>query len=156
SRGSSGARAEPTPRHARAAPSRTRARRSVPSIPAMPELPEVETVRSGPLAALAGRRVQRVELYRPDLRWPIPTARGGGLAGRRLTGIARPSKYLIVEFGGPSPPCALVHLGMSGRLFVTPLRGRAAPDRQQHEHWRLFFADRVLRYVDPRRFGVLD
>jgi len=122
----------------------------------MPELPEVETVRSGLLAALAGRRVQRVELYRPDLRWPIPTARVRGLAGRRLTGIARRSKYLILEFGGPSPPCALVHLGMSGRLFVTPLRGRAAPDRQQHEHWRLFFADRVLRYVDPRRFGVLD
>jgi formamidopyrimidine-DNA glycosylase len=38
----------------------------------MPELPEVETVRRGLEAAMDGERITRVEVRRPDLRWPLP------------------------------------------------------------------------------------
>jgi formamidopyrimidine-DNA glycosylase len=120
----------------------------------MPELPEVETVRRGLARALVGARVRGTELHRGDLRWPIPRARVAALAGRRLLEVARRSKYLLLRFSGRDAPCVLVHLGMSGRLFVS----RRSDDLalQPHEHWRLHFGPRVLRYVDPRRFGVLD
>jgi formamidopyrimidine-DNA glycosylase len=120
----------------------------------MPELPEVETVRRGLAPLIEGRRVDRVELFRGDLRWPIPVAAVRALRGRTCTGVERRSKYLLLRFDGPGTPVALVHLGMSGRLFLDP--GRDDPPRRDHEHWRMRFGDRLLRYVDPRRFGMLD
>ena len=46
----------------------------------------------------------------------------------------------------------IVHLGMSGRLFVD-----AAPSGAAHEHVVLHFDDgAVLSYVDHRRFGLMD
>ncbi len=120
----------------------------------VPELPEVETVRRGLARALLGQRVQSVELHRGDLRWPIPLARVRALEGHRLVDVERRSKYLLLHFAGSGSPCALVHLGMSGRLFVSRTDDDLA--LQAHEHWRLGFGKRVLRYVDPRRFGVLD
>lgn len=117
----------------------------------MPELPEVETVRAG-LACLVGARVGEVELFRPDLRWPIPVAAVRDLAGRRCTAVRRRAKYLLIEFERAPFPVALVHLGMSGRLFF----GVRADAKVPHEHWRMHFGKRVLRFVDPRRFGMLD
>lgn len=129
----------------------------------MPELPEVETVRRGLEHALVGGTVGEIELFRADLRWPIPVAMVQTLAGRRLLGVGRRSKYLLLAFDGEPALTALVHLGMSGRLFVTKspsppaaaARVRAAT-RLPHEHWRMRLRHRVLRYVDPRRFGALD
>ncbi len=123
----------------------------------MPELPEVETVRRGAEPLPAGRRLRHVELRRHDLRWPIPTAAVLALAGRTLEQIDRRSKCLLLRFAGPDLPVALVHLGMSGRLLVEPLGPRAErPEWRLHEHWRMDFGDRIVRYVDPRRFGMLD
>ena len=126
----------------------------------MPELPEVETVRRGAARYLCGRRLDEVELRRPDLRWPIPVAGVRALRGRRCSAVARRSKYLLLHFDGPGEPVALVHLGMSGRLFVDASDGDAVaevapPPWQRHEHWRMRFGDRLLRYVDARRFGML-
>lgn len=123
----------------------------------MPELPEVETVRSGAEPLLRGRRLAAVELRRDDLRWPIPVREVHALAGRRCRGIERRSKYLLVRFDGDGEPVALVHLGMSGRLLVEPTTARAPrPEWRRHEHWRWDFGDRLVRFVDPRRFGALD
>ena len=123
----------------------------------MPELPEVETVRRGCEAHLPGRRLAAVTLRRQDLRWPIPAGRVRSLRGRRCTHVTRRSKYLLVHFDGPSSPVALIHLGMSGRLFIDVVRaGRAHAVWELHEHWRFDFGDRLVRYVDARRFGVLD
>lgn len=123
----------------------------------MPELPEVETVRRGAEPLLRSRSVQSVELRRADLRWPIPVAAVTALVGRQLLGAERRSKYLLLRFGGDGRPVVLIHLGMSGRLLVEPI----APDAERppwrlHEHWRFDFGDRVVRFVDPRRFGALD
>ncbi len=121
----------------------------------MPELPEVETVRGGVARALVSARLREVVLTRPDLRWPIPAARVHALAGHSLRAVERRAKYLLLRFSGPHAPTALVHLGMSGRLFVTR-RTRTALPFLPHEHWRMTFGRHHLRYVDPRRFGTLD
>ena len=50
----------------------------------MPELPEVETVRRGLEPALVGHKISRLDVNRPDLRFPFPAkfrARLEGLAG---------------------------------------------------------------------------
>ena len=123
----------------------------------MPELPEVETVRRGAEPHLRGRRLRLFQQSRPDLRWPLPTAALQALAGRRCTEITRRSKYLLLHFDGPTTPVALVHLGMTGRLLVDVIGPRAArPEWRKHEHWRMDFGDRLVRFVDPRRFGALD
>ncbi len=119
----------------------------------MPELPEVETVRRGSEQHLVGRRVRAVELRRHDLRWPIPVAAVEDLRGRRCTAVRRRAKYLLLCFDGPGQPIALIHLGMSGCLFVDTV---STPAWETHEHWRLQFGGRLLRYVDARRFGALD
>jgi formamidopyrimidine-DNA glycosylase len=46
---------------------------------------------------------------------------------------------------------------MTGRLLVDALDGKAPrPEWRKHEHWRMDFGDRLVRFVDPRRFGALD
>jgi len=123
----------------------------------VPELPEVETVRAGAEPHLRGRRLRSVHLTRPDLRWRMPAAALRDLQGRRCTGITRRSKYLLMHFDGPRAPVALVHLGMTGRFLVEPTTPQAArPEYRKHEHWRMDFGDRLVRFVDPRRFGALD
>jgi formamidopyrimidine-DNA glycosylase len=125
--------------------------------PAVPELPEVETVRRGAEPHLRGRRLAALTTTRDDLRWPLPLAALADLVGRRCTAVTRRSKYLLLHFDGPRAPVALVHLGMTGRFLVEPIARRAArPEWRKHEHWRMDFGDRLVRFVDPRRFGALD
>ncbi len=122
----------------------------------MPELPEVETVRRHLQQALPERRVAEVALRRADLRYPIPVDAVHALVGATFTAVRRRAKYLLADLVAPGQPdrVLLVHLGMSGRLFVDPL---APEDWRKHEHWRLRLApDLWLRYVDARRFGALD
>ena len=120
----------------------------------MPELPEVETIRRGAEPLLVGRRLTQVELRRRDLRWPIPVRSIKNLVGLRCQSVDRRSKYLLLQFDGEQQPLAIVHLGMSGRLFVDITTSE--PEWRLHEHWRMRFDDRLVRFVDPRRFGCLD
>jgi formamidopyrimidine-DNA glycosylase len=124
---------------------------------AMPELPEVETVRRGVAPLLVGQTVQRIELRRVDLRWPIPENKVRRLQGRTCRQVTRRSKYLQLHFSGLGNPVALIHLGMSGRLFADVLPpDEPRPPWRQHEHWRMDFGRFLMRYVDARRFGMLD
>ena len=54
----------------------------------MPELPEVETVMQGLSRAMTGRRIEHVEVRRPDLRFPFPAGFAARLKGRRIDGPA--------------------------------------------------------------------
>lgn len=124
---------------------------------ALPELPEVETVRRGAEPHLVGRRLCTLELRRDDLRWRMPKKALQGLVGRKCTSVNRRSKYLLVQFDGPTAPLALIHLGMTGKLIIDPIKPRAVrPEYRKHEHWRMDFGDRLMRFIDPRRFGALD
>jgi formamidopyrimidine-DNA glycosylase len=123
----------------------------------VPELPEVETVRRGAEPHLVGRRLRALELRRDDLRWPMPKEALQALVGLSCTAVRRRSKYLLVHFDGQNAPIALIHLGMTGRVIVDAIGKRAArPEYRKHEHWRMDFGDRLVRFIDPRRFGALD
>lgn len=112
----------------------------------MPELPEVETVRRVLDARLSGRKLLALDVpgeksfYRvPDLKALRRVA-----VGRRLNGVGRRGKYLLLDFEGRS---VVLHLGMSGRLVFEA--------RTPHARLRLRFEgeDGVLSFDDPRRFG---
>lgn len=115
----------------------------------MPELPEVETAMRGLAARLVGRSFSDVVQRRPDLRFPLPDALPERLLGCRILGFRRRAKYIIAELDNDHS--LLLHLGMSGRLLFDG--DPAGP----HEHLTFTFDDGTrLRYVDPRRFGMLD
>ena len=115
----------------------------------MPELPEVETTRRGLAPHLEGRRVGKVILRRPDLRWPIPPEIAELLPGQRIDAVRRRAKYLLLD---TAPGSALLHLGMSGSVRILP----ATVPVTTHDHVDLLLDDgRVLRFNDPRRFGCL-
>ncbi|MDD5585474.1 MAG: bifunctional DNA-formamidopyrimidine glycosylase/DNA-(apurinic or apyrimidinic site) lyase [Alphaproteobacteria bacterium] len=120
----------------------------------MPELPEVEIACRGLAKALKGKRIARAEQRRKDMRFPLPRRFAARLEGRRILGIARRAKYILAELD--KDEILLIHLGMSGRLVLGKDDG-APPAR--HDHVIFHFADggkRVLRFNDPRRFGLCD
>jgi formamidopyrimidine-DNA glycosylase len=117
----------------------------------MPELPEVETVRRGLALKISGRRIMRAELRRPDLRRPFPPALAARLGGARIGALGRRGKYILIELD--SDGLLLLHLGMSGRVTV----GSASVPALAHDHVVLTLDDgTVIRFNDPRRFGLID
>jgi formamidopyrimidine-DNA glycosylase len=118
----------------------------------MPELPEVETVMRGLRERLEGRIIVRATAHRPDLRWPLPEGLQARLTGAHVIGFRRRGKYILMRLDGGDS--VLLHLGMSGRIVLTPLR----PNQPTlHEHLVLETDDGWrLGFVDPRRFGSVD
>lgn len=115
----------------------------------MPELPEVETTRRGLAPLVCGATVAAVVVRNRALRQPIPRDLARKLTGRRIDAIERRGKYLLFRAGDGT---LIVHLGMSGRLWVVP--ADAAPAR--HDHFDLALAGgRTVRLRDPRRFGLV-
>ena len=57
----------------------------------MPELPEVETTRRGITPHILGRRISRLQVREPRLRWPVPDDLPARLAGSRVPLARRPS-----------------------------------------------------------------
>ena len=115
----------------------------------MPELPEVETTRRGLAPHIEGKRVSGVTVRNAALRWPVPQALGGEIAGCIIDRISRRAKYLIFSCGKGS---LILHLGMSGSLRY--LDKDAAPGK--HDHFDLHFEDgSLMRLRDPRRFGAV-
>ena len=117
----------------------------------MPELPEVETVRRSLALKISGRRIVRAELRRPDLRRPFPPTLAARLGGARIGALGRRGKYILIELDGDG--LLLLHLGMSGRITL----GSAALPAAAHDHVVLTLDDgTVIRFNDPRRFGLID
>jgi len=116
---------------------------------AVPELPEVETIRRGLQPHVAGRIITTVTVREPRLRWPVPADLAQRLTGQRIAAVQRRGKYLLFDLERLR---LLVHLGMSGRLWV--LSADVAPVK--HDHLDLQLDDgRLLRFHDPRRFGAV-
>jgi formamidopyrimidine-DNA glycosylase len=131
----------------------------------MPELPEVETVRRGLEAAMDGQRITRVEVRRPDLRWPLAKDFAQRLQGKRVIGVGRRAKYLLVDLS--SGDVLIMHLGMSGSFHVflghdeRPGQhlGRYYHERSKHlAHDHVVFhlaSGASVTFNDPRRFGSM-
>lgn len=115
----------------------------------MPELPEVETIVRGLAPHLEGRKVTAARSSR--LLRALPSARRvtRGLLGRKVARLWRRGKYMLVDLDGPKT--LMVHLGMSGRLVLEPLRSK--PEKHLHLAVRLRGLRAELRFYDPRRFG---
>ncbi|WP_312303688.1 bifunctional DNA-formamidopyrimidine glycosylase/DNA-(apurinic or apyrimidinic site) lyase [Pulveribacter sp.] len=112
----------------------------------MPELPEVEVTRRSFSDAIAGAAVQGAVLGKP-LRWPLGCT-PGQLVGRRVLGVRRRGKYLLLDL---DEGLLLLHLGMSGSLRFA----RGLPPPGPHDHFDLLTDRGVLRLHDPRRFGAV-
>ena len=116
----------------------------------MPELPEVETIRRGLEPWLVGRAITGVRVRQPQLRDMVDTqALQREAIDRVITAVERRAKYLLIRL---HPDRILViHLGMTGRLWVGP------PVLEDALHDHLIFhlgEDLELRYNDARRFGL--
>jgi formamidopyrimidine-DNA glycosylase len=134
----------------------------------MPELPEVETVRRGLMPLMEGRRIERVTLNRPDLRFPLPDRLAERLAGRRVERIDRRAKYLLFMLDGDL--ALIAHLGMSGSFRIETATDGTVPGSFHHPRSKLAAHDHVLFHMadagdglmndivfnDPRRFGFMD
>jgi formamidopyrimidine-DNA glycosylase len=140
----------------------------------MPELPEVERARTAIAEAGLGRRIADVDdtdTY--ECRPHEPGEIRGALLGRTLTDAHRRGKSMWCHTSGvgrsraPGPVLGL-HLGMSGRIVITPAGGgdavtteggdprprRARPGETRWNRFTLFFADGgSLVLLDPRRLG---
>ena len=120
----------------------------------MPELPEVETVRRGLERAMVGRRINQVVVRRSDLRRPLPENFSDMLTGREITYLDRRAKYLLIHLDTGN--VVLVHLGMSGRMVIEQGTEVEVPARK-HEHIAFLVGNgTVVRFSDPRRFGLMD
>ena len=118
-------------------------------IAAMPELPEVETSVRGLRRVLEGRRLERVEARRADLRRAFPVDLGQRLTGATVTGLGRRAKYGWVATDRGDT--LVFHLGMSGHWRIDP--DQLGP----HDHLLLTTDDgRRLALNDARRFGSID
>ena len=125
----------------------------------MPELPEVETVRRGLSPVMEGAVIARADVNRPDLRWPFPLGMAGRLAGQKVLGLRRRSKYILADLA--SGETLLIHLGMSGRMLISgdPLGHfvHEHPAPEKHDHVVLHMENGArITFNDPRRFGAMD
>jgi formamidopyrimidine-DNA glycosylase len=110
----------------------------------MPELPEVETVARS-IAPLVGRRIVSAEFgCLRVLRGGDPDAMAARLQGRRIQGIQRYGKFILIAIEGGG--YLIVHLGMTGRLLLGGQPGK-------HTHAILTLDRGVLLYDDSRQFG---
>ncbi len=114
----------------------------------MPELPEVETIRRQIEPAIVGRVIESVVVL--DERWtrPIdPREVERALAGRRIEGVERRGKYLLLRLDADRT--LAMHLRMTGNLLI-------GEPGAEHRHLRasieLDDGTRLL-FTDARRFG---
>ena len=115
----------------------------------MPELPEVETTVRGLERVLKGRRIERVEARRADLRRSFPHDLGQRLTGARVTGLGRRAKYGLIHTDRDDT--MIFHLGMSGSWRIDHER------LEKHDHLLLETDEgKRLALNDPRRFGSVD
>jgi len=122
-------------------------------VPLVPELPEVETIRRDLDKEVVGRRIKSVEVKgkRSIRRHKDPKEFVARLEGRKITGIRRAGKYLLIDLDGDD--VLAVHLGMSGQLQRA--KGPKEP-RDKHTHVVITFTQGgELRFVDPRTFGEM-
>ena len=95
---------------------------------------------------MSGKVVRGLRVIRTDLREPVSPELPRMVKGRKVRGVSRRAKYILVGFAHGS---MLVHLGMSGTVHAD----RKDSKRRKHDHVEWFVGDCVMRYNDPRRFG---
>ncbi len=118
----------------------------------MPELPEVETVVRGLRAPLVGRTVRGTwHDWHKVIRTPDAESFAARIEGQTFRAVNRRAKYILAEL---DDAILLVHLKMTGRLYVTP--HDAVHDADRWVHFRLELDNgHQLRFSDARKFGFV-
>jgi formamidopyrimidine-DNA glycosylase len=120
----------------------------------MPELPEVETIRNvlregqDGYPSLLGLEIIDARVYWPrTLATPSVEVFQDRIRGQVIQELGRRGKYLILQL---SSDTLLIHLRMSGDLFLEPLNAELAP----HHRMILEFQEGFrLAFNDTRKFG---
>lgn len=125
----------------------------------MPELPEVETMRRG-VARLRGARICSAEVpvlnVQPIEYLPAPGELCRRLAGRRVEGVDRVGKRLLIRLDGEE--VLVIEPRMTGRVMVDP------PDNLSHVRLKLRLClegncetgrQHLLVFRDTRGLGVV-
>jgi formamidopyrimidine-DNA glycosylase len=119
----------------------------------MPELPEVEVVRRDLDREVVGKKIKAVDVdgMRSVRRHHNRKQFAQRLVNRKITGVDRKGKYLLVRLDGDDT--LVIHLGMSGQL----IRTKSSRDTTaKHTHVVITFTQGgQLRFVDPRTFGEM-
>lgn len=113
----------------------------------MPELPEVEIIRRGILRDIPQTKISSVDLFRPDLRFPLPLKELKRLKDQKITTIDRRGKFLIFK---STSSHFTSHLGMTGHW-----RFEKKYQPIKHDHIAIHWPQKSLIYNDPRRFGYV-
>ncbi len=117
----------------------------------MPELPEVETVCRGLAENIVGKKITSVLARRRNLRVPLPENFAKALTNRKVTGITRRAKYILIHLDNEQ--ICVVHLGMSGSLV---LHDSPPESFRKHDHVIMEFTPyKLMVFHDPRRFGLM-
>lgn len=118
----------------------------------MPELPEVETIRRGLEQLLLGREFAGVEVcYHGSLKLPTATELRQKLPGRRVAGVERRGKYLLLHLHDGTT--LVIHLRMTGQLVFSETASTVA---DKHLHLLFSFTDgSCLAFSDIRKFGTI-
>jgi formamidopyrimidine-DNA glycosylase len=113
----------------------------------MPELPEVETIKKELVPYVIGCCISGVTLFWEGmLRQPSPAEFYSRIKGKKITGLERRGKYLILDLDGGE--YLIIHLKMSGSLLV----GRDSPPEYTRAVIHLDDGSSVF-FRDPRKFG---
>lgn len=114
----------------------------------MPELPEVETTCRALRLNILHQTITKINVYEPNLRWPVPENLANLLLGKQFLDISRRAKYLLLK---TDIGTLLIHLGLTGKLLVLPSK----TPLHFHERIRVNFAtQKSLCYIDQRKFGA--
>ncbi|MEP7290990.1 MAG: DNA-formamidopyrimidine glycosylase [Chloroflexota bacterium] len=118
----------------------------------MPELPEVETVVRGLRQPLTGRTVRSMwQDCARTIRFADPDEFAARITGQTFRSISRRAKYILCQL---DHDLLVVHLRMTGRLYVVPDDLVSEADRWLHFSLQLDNGTQ-LRFSDARKFGIV-
>lgn len=118
----------------------------------MPEGPEVKTVAKTLAAELVGKELGA--LWHSDfrLRREIDFSRFKQFENKKIDAVSCYGKVIFIDVD--YKPALMAQLGMTGQLTVA--RVREPLKNHTHIRWPLKNTDKEIRFVDPRRFGLVD
>jgi formamidopyrimidine-DNA glycosylase len=116
----------------------------------MPELPEVETVVRSLRPLLVGHTIRDMWYDWPrTLQSPSPDMFIARVRGQKVHAVTRRAKYIILHL---DHDFLLIHLKMTGRLYVLDAGAAAPDDRWVHVRFQLD-EGKQLCFSDSRKFG---
>lgn len=116
----------------------------------MPELPEVETVVRGIRPDLVGKTITSMWTdWANSLNTSTISEFEARIVGQQVRDVCRRAKYIIIVL---DDSYLMVHLKMTGRLYVTPASAQHDADRWVHVKFGLDTGEE-LRFSDSRKFG---